>query len=306
MRAIVLGAAAGGGFPQWNSCAEGCRRARRNESLAKPRTQTSVAVSADGSSWILLNASPDIRQQIEQTSCLQPVFGPRASPIVAVVLTGGEIDAIAGLLTLRERQPLAVLATAATHAVLDANPIFEVLSRDVVTRTTVRLDSATPIPCPDGTPTGLTVSLFPVPGKIPLHVERPGIAPLIQESEATVGCTVTDGMSTLLFIPSCAAVTPALAGRLRGADTVLFDGTLATDDEMIRAGLGPKTAARMGHMSVFGSDGTLACFAGLGVRRPILIHLNNSNPILLEDSAVYAAVRAAGWDVAYDGMEIAW
>ena len=306
MRAIVLGAAAGGGFPQWNSCAEGCRRARRNESAARPRTQTSVAVSADGSSWILLNASPDVRQQIEQTACLQPVSGPRASPIVAVVLTGGEVDAIAGLLTLRERQALAVLATATTHAVLDANPIFEVLSRDVVTRTTVRLDTAVRVSRPDGTETGLTVSLFPVPGKIPLHAERQGIAPPIEESEATVGCAVTDGASTLLFIPSCAAVTPALAGRLRGADTVLFDGTLATDDEMIRAGLGSKTAGRMGHMSIFGPNGTLACFAGLGVRRPILIHLNNSNPVLLEDSGPYAAVRAAGWDVAHDGMEIAW
>ena len=265
-----------------------------------------MAVSADGSSWVLLNASPDIRHQIEQTPCLQPVSGPRASPIVAVVLTGGEVDAIAGLLTLRERQPLAVLATAATHRVLDANPVFEVLSRDVVTRTTVQLDGALLIPCPDGTQTGLTVSLFAVPGKIPLHAERQGIAPSIEESEATVGCAITHGTSTLLFIPSCAAVAPALAERLRGADTVLFDGTLATDDEMIRAGLGPKTAARMGHMSIFGPDGTLACFAGLGVRRPILIHLNNSNPVLLEDSAPYAAVRAAGWDVAYDGMEIVW
>ncbi len=306
MRAIVLGAAAGGGFPQWNSFAEGCRRARRNEPLTKRRTQTSVAVSADGRFWILLNASPDIRQQIEQTTHLQPVTGPRASPIVAVVLTGGEVDAIAGLLTLRERQPLAVLATAATHAVLDANPIFEVLSRDVVTRTTVPLDKPVPVSCPDGTQSGLVVSLFPVPGKIPLHAERSGTTPSIEESEATVGCAVTDGASTLLFIPSCAAVTPALARRLHGADTVLFDGTLADDDEMIRAGLGPKTAARMGHMSIFGPKGTLACFAGLGVRRPILIHLNNSNPVLLEDSAQHAAVRAAGWDVADDGMEITW
>ena len=306
MRAIVLGSAAGGGFPQWNSCAGGCSRARRNDPLAKRRTQTSVAVSADGRSWILLNASPDIRQQIEQTRPLQPAAGPRASPIAAVVLTGGEVDAIAGLLTLRERQPLAVLATAATLAVLDANPIFEVLARDVVTRRTVPLDEPMPVSHPDGSETGLVVSLFAVPGKIPLHAEQPGAAPPIEEGEATVGCAVTDGAATLVFIPSCAAVTPALARRLRGADTVLFDGTLATDDEMIRAGLGSKTAGRMGHMSVFGASGTLAAFADLDVRRPILIHLNNSNPILLEDSPEHAAVLAAGWTVAHDGMEIAW
>ena len=265
-----------------------------------------MAVSADGRSWVLLNASPDIRQQIEQTPFLQPASGPRASPIVAVVLTGGEVDAIAGLLTLRERQPFAVLATAATHAVLDANPIFEVLSRELVTRTTVPLDTPVAVPLPDGRQGSLVVSLFSVPGKIPLHAERPGVAPSIEENEATVGCAVTDGVATLLFIPSCAAVTPVLAQRLRGADTVLFDGTLAADDEMIREGFGPKTAARMGHMSIFGPNGTLACFAGLGVRRPVLIHLNNSNPVLLEDSAEHAAVRSAGWDVAYDGMEIVW
>ena len=306
MRAIVLGSAGGGGFPQWNSCAEGCQRARRNDPLARRRTQTSVAVSADGRSWILLNASPDIGQQIEQTIHLQPAAGPRASPIVAVVLTGGEVDAITGLLTLRERQPFAVLATAATLAVLDANPIFEVLARDVVTRMTVPVDTPVSVSCPDGTGAGLAVSLFAVPGKIPLHAERSGVAPSIGEDEVTVGCAVTDGTSTLLFIPSCAAITPALARRLQGAGTVLFDGTLATDDEMIRAGLGPKTAGRMGHMSVFGPSGTLAAFAGLDVDRPILIHLNNSNPILLEDSPEHAAVLAAGWDVAYDGMELTW
>ncbi len=306
MRAIILGAAAGGGFPQWNSGAEGCQRARRNELTAKRRTQTSVAISADSQSWILLNASPDIRQQIEQTPCLQPVIGPRGSPIVGVVLTGGEVDAIAGLLTLRERQPLAVLATAATHLVLDANPIFEVLSRELVTRTTIPLERPVAVPHPDGRQSGLVVSLFSVPGKVPLHAERLGVAPSIDENEATVGCAVTDGVATLLFIPSCAAITPVLAQRLRGADTVLFDGTLATDDEMIRSGLGPKTAARTGHMSIFGPNGTLASFAGLDVRRPILIHLNNSNPVLLEDSIEHAAVRNAGWEVAYDGMEIVW
>ena len=150
-------------------------------------------------------------------------------------------------------------------------------------------------------------SCFPSRGRSRFTPAHGGDAtPSLEESETTVGCAVTDGHATLLFIPSCAAVSPALARRLRGADTVLFDGTLATENEMVDAGLGPKSGSRMGHMSVFGDGGTLASFEGLGVRRRILIHLNNSNPVLLEDSPEHAAVLAAGWSVAHDGMELAW
>ena len=306
MRAIILGSAAGGGFPQWNCGSDACERARRDDPMAKRRTQASVAVSADDRSWILLNASPDIGQQIQQTACLRPQPGRRSSPILGVALTGGEVDAIAGLLTLRERQTLNILATALTHEVLRANPIFNVLSHDVVRRTEVPLGQAVRVVSSDDVDSGLSVELFSVPGKIPLHAERCDATPSLEESETTVGCAITDGHATLLFIPSCAAVSPALARRLRGADTVLFDGTLATENEMVDAGLGPKSGSRMGHMSVFGDGGTLASFEGLGVRRRILIHLNNSNPVLLEDSPEHAAVLAAGWSVAHDGMELAW
>ena len=137
MFAVVLGAAAGGGFPQWNSHAPACKRARRGDPAARPRTQASIAVSLDGQSWILLNASPDLRQQIEANPCLHPREGLRSSPIVGVVLTGGDVDAIAGLLTLRERQPFAVYGTRRIQDVLNANPIFEVLARDVVVRRVV-------------------------------------------------------------------------------------------------------------------------------------------------------------------------
>lgn len=304
MRAVVLGAAAGGAFPQWNSNAAPCRRARAGDSLARPRSQASLAVSADDRHWILLNASPDLRQQIEQTPVLQPQSGLRSSPIAAVVLTGGDVDAIAGLLTLRERQPLTVLATTAVHAVLDANPVFEVLNRAIVARRTLELDVPTPVPLPGGGVSGLTVELFAVPGKVPLYLETSDEMPVIQEDCTTVGAAVSDGASTLFYIPGCAAMTPRLADRLRGAAAVFFDGTLWSDDEMVRAGLGPKTGRRMGHMSVSGPDGTLAAFEELGVRRRVLLHINNSNPILLEDSPERAAVNAAGWDVAWDGMEV--
>ena len=305
MRVIVLGAAAGGAFPQWNSNAASCRRARSGDPAAKPRTQASIAISADGHHWVVLNASPDLRQQIEQTPALQPTDGLRSSPIAAVVLTGGDVDAIAELLTLRERQPLTVFATARVHAILDDNPIFEVLARGIVARHPVMLDVSCRLTLPNGAPSGLTVTLFAVPGKVPLYLEQAGQAPRLQETDQTAGAAVSDGHSTVFFLPSCAAMTPSLKNRLRGADAVFFDGTLWADDEMVRAGLGPKTGMRMGHMSVSGSEGTLAAFDGLGVQRRILLHINNSNPILLDDSAERAEVEAAGWQVAYDGMELA-
>jgi pyrroloquinoline quinone biosynthesis protein B len=304
MRAWVLGAAAGGAFPQWNSNALACRRARAGDEHASPRSQASVAVSGDGDWWFLLNTSPDLRQQIEATSCLHPRSGLRSSPIAGVVLTGGDVDAIAGLLTLRERHPFTVYSTPRIHAILDANPIFEVLARDVVVRQRIAVGTATMLARPDGSPSGLSVELFPVPGKVPLYLENAAEPPVISEGEDTVGAEISDGDRRLVFVPGCAGMTEALARRLQGADAVLFDGTLWTDDEMLRAGLGSKTGLRMGHMSVSGPNGTIAAFRSIDVGRKILLHINNSNPILLDDSPERAEATAAGWEVAYDGMEI--
>ncbi len=305
MQAAILGAAAGGGFPQWNSRAAGCQRARSDDPAAKPRTQASVAVRAPGTDfWFLLNAAPDLRQQIESSPFLQPHAAIRSSPIAGVVLTGGDVDAIAGLLVLRERQPFTVYAAPAVLGVLDANPIFEVLARDVVARQQVQLGQVTRLHLPDGTPSGLTLELFAVPGKVPLYLERPGEDPEIAEDGNTVGAAISDGTRRLYFIPGCAQMTHTLAARLRGADAVFFDGTLWHDREMIEAGIGSKTGRRMGHMSVSGPNGTMAAFAELGVRRKILIHINNSNPVLLDDSEQAAAMRAAGWDIGFDGMRI--
>jgi pyrroloquinoline quinone biosynthesis protein B len=304
VQARVLGAAAGGGFPQWNSNAVGCRRARAGDPLARPRTQASVAVSADGRSWFLLNASPDLRQQIDASPCLHPRDGLRSSPIAGVVLTGGDVDAIAGLLTLRERHRFTLYGTTRMHQILDGNPVFEVLGRDLVTRQSVAVGVPFMLQLPDGSPSGLSVELFPVPGKVPLYLEQADVAPVIVEGEETVGAAISDGEHRLFFIPGCAKMTDVLALRLQGSDVVLFDGTLWTDDEMLRAGVGSKTGLRMGHMSVSGPDGTLAAFRMIDVQRKILLHINNSNPILLDDSPERSAVEAAGWEVAYDGMEI--
>jgi pyrroloquinoline quinone biosynthesis protein B len=304
LKARVLGAAAGGGFPQWNSNAAACRRARSGDPLALPRTQASIAVSADGDQWFLLNASPDLRQQIEASPCLQPREGLRASPIAGVVLTGGDVDAIAGLLTLRERHAFTIHATQRIHQVLDANPMFEVLARGVVVRRSIPIGAQVALARPDGAPSGLSVELFPVPGKVPLYLEDGTGAQAITESEETVGVEVTHERKRLLFIPGCAGMTDTLTQRLHGADVVLFDGTLWRDDEMLLAGIGSKTGLRMGHMSLGGPNGTLAAFRAIDVRRKILLHINNSNPILLDDSPERAKVEAAGWQVAYDGQEI--
>jgi pyrroloquinoline quinone biosynthesis protein B len=168
----------------------------------------------------------------------------------------------------------------------------------------VALDRPAPLPGPGGAPSGLTLTLFAVPGKVPLYLERPGETPPVIEDGTTVGAAIGDGRHTLFFIPGCAAFTPALAERLRGADLVFFDGTLWQDDEMIRLGVGAKTGRRMGHMSQTGAAGTFAAFAPLGVARKVLIHINNTNPVLLDDSPERAQAAAQGWQVAEDGMRI--
>jgi pyrroloquinoline quinone biosynthesis protein B len=305
MKAVVLGAAAGGGFPQWNSNAEACRRARAGDRGAVPRTQASLAVSADGARWFLINASPDLRQQIEARAILHPQHGLRSSPIEGIILTGADVDAIAGLLHLRERQAFTLHATARVLGVLDANPIFGVLAPDCVRRQEVPLGQAFALRRLDGSASGLEVELFDVPGKVALFLEGGReLGALAGQPGDTVGVEVRSGTQRLLYIPGCARMTDTLKKRLAGASVVLFDGTLWRDDEMIARGLGSKTGQRMGHMSVSGPDGTVAAFRDIPVKRRILIHINNSNPILLEDSAERADIAKEGWEVAYDGMEV--
>jgi pyrroloquinoline quinone biosynthesis protein B len=304
MHIIVLGAGAGGGFPQWNSNAVGCRRARANDPKARARTQTSVAVSADGVKWLLLNASPDIRQQIEATPQLQPNAGVRSSPICGVVLTNADVDAIAGLLTLRERQAFSIYATTSVHKVLRENPIFSVLDRDLVRRAEVPLNNPTRALDGKSEETGLEFRLLPVPGKTPMFLEAPGVAPDIETGEGTVAVEIRAGGARFFFAPGCAAMTPELRAALTRAALVFFDGTLWNDEELLRVGAGTKTGKRMGHMSAGGPGGSIDAFRDLHVRRKIFVHMNNSNPLLLDDSPEFAVAAAAGWEVGFDGMEI--
>jgi len=295
LTAIVLGSAAGGGFPQWNCRCAVCRLAWDGDPRVVARTQASLAVSADGAHWTLINASPDLRAQLAATPALHP-HALRGSPIEAVVLTGGEIDQTAGLLSLRERQPFTLMATEQTLDALAGNPMFGALAADVVTRRAIA--PGTPFVLPGG----LSAELFRVPGKVPLYLEQ-GTPETSVESGANVGIEIKAGDTTLMFIPGAAAVPPALRERLSRADVILFDGTLFTDDEMIASGTGEKTGRRMGHMPIEGADGSLSALAGLGKRR-IYVHINNTNPILIEGSPARRRVEAAGWEVSADGLEI--
>lgn len=306
MRIIVLGAAAGGGFPQWNCSCAGCRRARGNEGAVRPRTQASVAVSADGEHWALLNASPDLPYQLRENTMLHPDgSGIRHSPLSAVVISGGDVDCLAGLLSLRESQPLALYAGSLVHEIIDSNQIFRVLNRDLVKFLHLEAGAAEELRDAAGTPLGLGVEIFPVAGKIPLYQETSDDIRQLTSANAVIGLTIrAPGGKKMVYIPGCAAVDDELRRRIEGADVLFFDGTLWQDDEMIRAGTGTKTGTRMGHMSISGADGSMAALDGVPVGRKIFIHINNTNPILCEDSAQAAAVRAAGWEIAYDGMEL--
>jgi pyrroloquinoline quinone biosynthesis protein B len=304
----VLGSAAGGGFPQWNCNGRNSADVRKGVAGLAPRTQTSVAVSAEGRQWVLLNASPDLRQQINDTRALHPDLqgGARNSPIKAVVLTNGDVDAIAGLLTLREGQPFTIYGTARVLDVLASNSIFKVLDPKLVKRVRMELNRPFAVEGPSG-PVGIEIEAFPVPGKVALYLEDAAAGAGLGTREGdTVGLKVTDSATRryFVFIPGCARLDDALRARLKGASLVFFDGTLYTNDEMIAQGLLNKTGERIGHMNMSGHEGSLEQFAPLDIGRKIYIHINNSNPALRENSRERAAVEAAGWEVSYDGMEI--
>ncbi len=307
MRIIVLGAAAGGGFPQWNCNSEHCRLARGGSARTASRTQSSIAVTADGNNFVLLNCSPDLRQQINQTEPLYPREGLRSSPIKAVVLTNGDVDHIAGLLTMRESEPFRVYASDRVQAILAANSIFNVLNPDYVERDTFALSFPFEVTDAEGELLGLEIEPFAVPGKVALFMEDASRGEDFGTREGdTIGLRVRslNDDASFYYIPGCASLTDDLKRRLDGASLVFFDGTLFRNDEMVAAGVGQKTGARMGHMNMSGDDGSLAAFGDITVGRKIYIHINNTNPVLLEDSPERKIVEEAGWEVSHDGQVV--
>ena len=307
MHIKVLGSAAGGGFPQWNCNCRNCAAVRAGTPGLRARTQSSLAVSRDGINWALLNASPDLRQQINDNRELQPDIkaGLRHSPIKAAVLTNGDVDHIIGLINLREAQPFAIYASKRILDVLAANSVFQVLADPLVPRNEITLDQPFNL-AGGGVDLGLTVEAFAVPGKVALYLEDKSSGDYGGREGDTIGLKISDPAEkkSFFYIPGCAAVDERLATRLKGAPVVFFDGTLFTDDEMIEQGLLNKTGARMGHISMSGDAGSISAFSKLGVGRLIYVHINNSNPALDENSPARKAIDGAGWEVGYDGMEV--
>ncbi|CAN7639305.1 pyrroloquinoline quinone biosynthesis protein PqqB [Phyllobacterium sp. LjRoot231] len=309
MRLKIIGSAAGGGFPQWNCNYRLSRGAWDGEANFRARTQSSLAASANGNDWILFNASPDIRQQIAATPDLQPrVDGPlRSTPIRAVILTNADVDHIAGLLSLREREPFVVYATRRVLDVLESNSIFNVLDREVVQRRELAVGERIDIVDVNGKPVGIVVETFAVPGKVALFLEDQSKAGegFGTKQGDTIGLHISsESGGAAFYVPGCAGIDDTLKKRLANADCLLFDGTVFTDDEMITAGVGIKTGARMGHMYISGEGGSLEALADLGIKKRIYVHINNTNPILDAASPEHAAVVAAGWKIAFDGMEV--
>jgi len=297
LKIIVTGTAAGGGFPQWNCRCRMCALYWDKDPRVARRTQSCLAVQGvSGNSWVLLNCSPDIREQIAATPALRPDGSPRGSPINAILLTSGDIDHLGGLLSLRERCRFDLHATASVLQTIRENPMFNVLDGGLVAMHAL-----------DGTsrlPSSVTAEAFQVRGKLPLYMERN--EPVTDaRSEFTLGVRLKDDKGSIIaYVPSCAAVDEALLDAIDGVDALFFDGTLWSDDEMIAAGVGQKTGRRMGHMPISGPDGSLTSLKDIRCRNKFYIHINNTNPLNCEGSPERKAVEAAGWQVPPDGFEI--
>jgi pyrroloquinoline quinone biosynthesis protein B len=306
LRVVVLGAAAGGGIPQWNCGCPVCLTARTGHPELQS-TQASIAVSADGDHWFLINASPDLRQQLIATPQLHPAAGKlRHSPIAGVILTNGEIDAVAGLLSMREGWPFTIYAHARVLSILKTNSIFNVLSEKNVLRQPIEVDEAFEPALPDGSPSGIEVLPFAVAGKGAWYLEGKAHPAGDAGDGDTLGLRIMDKASGkhFYFLAACAKVTDDLRSRLNGASAIFFDGTVWRDDELIAAGLGNKTGQGMGHIAMSGDSGAIKSLDGLDIGRKIFLHINNSNPVLLHDSAERAIAERAGWQIPADGTEI--
>jgi pyrroloquinoline quinone biosynthesis protein B len=305
IRARVLGSAAGGGVPQWNCGCENCVLVRSRDRRVCPRTQDSIAVGTGGERWLLINASPDISRQIEQFKGLWP-RSRRDTPIGAIALTNGDLDHVLGLLSLRESQPFRVLATKSVLAgLVERNAMLRTLARtaDQVDWTPfplgqeVRLDDI-----------GLGVTALAVPGKLPVHlagVTTPSpddnIALRLRDLSRVAG--PQGGTGTVLIATSVGSLGD-FERLFDGADIVFFDGTFWSEDELVVQGLGHARARDMAHVPVGGEEGSLARLAAVRATRRIYTHINNTNPMLREGSPERMQVEQAGWEVAFDGMEV--
>jgi pyrroloquinoline quinone biosynthesis protein B len=306
LRVVILGAAAGGGVPQWNCGCPVCRMARTSNPELQS-TQASIAISGDGDHWFLINASPDLRQQLIVTPQLHPADGQlRHSPIAGVILTNGEIDAVAGLLSMREGWPFTIYGHQRVLSILATNSIFNVLNEKNVKRQPIEVDHSFEPALPDGSPSGIEMLPFAVPGKGAWYLEGKAHPAGDDGTGDTLGLRIADKASGkhFYFLAACAHVTDDLKARLTGASAIFFDGTVWRDDELIAAGLGNKTGQGMGHIAMSGDKGAIESLKNLDIDRKMFLHINNSNPVWLHDSAERKTAERAGWQIPADGTEI--
>ncbi len=303
MRVRLLGTAAGGGFPQWNCGCLNCRAVRSGEARASARTQTCVAVSADERRWFLIGASPDIRAQIESFPPLQPADEVRGSMIDGILLTGADLDHVLGLFTLREGGGLRIHATATVRRALsDGLRLETVLGHYCRLEWLEPPDRSGPLPLRDGRPSGLRYEAFPAPGKPPKYMQ----GQVDPAADDCIGYVLEDErtLGRMAVLPCAAALTAEVLRQLRGCDVVLFDGTFWSENELSELHAGETPASAMGHLPVGGADGSLERIAQLPARRKIYLHINNTNPILLDDSPQRRQVDAYGVEVGRDGLEL--
>ncbi|HEY7311617.1 MAG TPA: pyrroloquinoline quinone biosynthesis protein PqqB [Gemmataceae bacterium] len=302
MHVHLLGTAAGGGFPQWNCGCFNCDGVRRGTIRARPRTQSCAAVSAEGRYWFLLNASPDVRVQIESFAPLLPRGTVRGTPIQGILVTSADLDHTLGLLMLREGGRLSVHATSSTRRALDEGlRLTEVLDRYGGVDWRSPPANLAPLTCADGTLSGLRYAAFPVPGKLPRYLEDRTSS----SGDDAVGYQLVDESTggRLVYVPGLAALDVDVLSQLRDADVLLLDGTFWSDDEMRSVGAGGPSARAMGHLPVGSEDGSLAALSSLPAVRKIYVHINNTNPMLREDSPERGTVERAGVEVGWDGLE---
>jgi pyrroloquinoline quinone biosynthesis protein B len=301
MRLKVLGSAAGGGFPQWNCGCANCVRVRRMGGTGQARTQAQVAVTADDESWFLLNASPDLRQQILATRDFAPAAGERGSPIVGVVLTSADVDAVVGLLHLREFHPFRVYATSGVRRILaETNSMFHALERSKPPVQWCDIRPGKEMPLAGNS--GLACTAVALDGAYPDYVDE-SLRETLPSSEATIGLLIACGEKKIFFAPGLPGSSSTWKAQAAASDLAFLDSTFWSDDELVAIRGGGKSAREMGHPPLSGSGGLLEEMRRETRPRKVAIHINNTNPILNEDSPEYREMREAGWEIARDGME---
>jgi pyrroloquinoline quinone biosynthesis protein B len=299
MKVRVLGSAAGGGFPQWNCGCSNCRKCRQGDDQFQSRTQESLAIAGNDENWVMINASPDIHAQINSFPKLWPKQN-RHTPISAIVLTNGDMDHILGLFSLRESQPLKIYATESVRRGLtEGNSLFRTLERFPGQVTWVNLE----IDVEQSLGSGLNVRAIPIAGKRPVHLEGVSQSPFFAEDNIGLLIREENNQKTLGYFPAVAGPSHSIRKGIESSDLAFFDGTFWSQNELSEAGTGTLAAREMAHWPVGGSDGSLAFLSEFHSTRCIFTHINNTNPLLCNDSPQNMLVQSQGLEVAYDGME---